>query len=67
LLILVGVLVIGLAALAPRLFRWRKRKALEQTGTPNLSFTKEASPDQDLSLTNEASSDQEKTEPRKAA
>jgi hypothetical protein len=55
LLVLVGVLVIGLAALAPRLFRWRKRKALEQTGTPNLSFT------------NEASSDQEKTEPRKVA
>jgi hypothetical protein len=41
------VLVIGLATLAPFLFRWRKRKILERTDAPNLSLTHEASPDRD--------------------
>jgi hypothetical protein len=55
LLILVAVLVIVLGTLAPLLGRWRKRKMLERTGTPNLSFTKEES------------SDRNKPGPRKAA
>jgi hypothetical protein len=55
LLILVAVLVIFLGTLAPLLSKWRKRKMLERTGTPNLSFTKEAS------------SDRDEPEPRKAA
>ena len=42
-----AVLVIVLGTLAPVLSRWRKRKILERTGTPNLSLTNEASPDQD--------------------
>jgi hypothetical protein len=54
------VLVIALATLAPFLVRWRKRKMLERTGTPNLSLTHEVSSD-------EASSDQDKPEPRKVA
>jgi hypothetical protein len=55
LLISFVVLVIVLGTLVPLLGRWRKRKMLERTGTPNLSFTKEAS------------SDQDKAEPRKVA
>jgi hypothetical protein len=55
LLILFVVLVVALGTLAPLLGRWRKRKILERTGTPNLSFT------------NEVSSDQDKRETRKAA
>jgi hypothetical protein len=55
LLISFAVLVIVLGTLAPLLGRWRKRKILERTGTPNLSFTKEAS------------SDRDKPEPRKVA
>ena len=55
LLISFVVLVIVLGTLVPLLGRWRKRKMLERTGTPNLSFTKKAS------------SDQDKAEPRKAA
>jgi hypothetical protein len=55
LLISFVVLVIVLGTLAPLLLRWRKRKMLERTGTPNLSFT------------NEASSEQDKPEPRKVA
>jgi hypothetical protein len=47
LLILVGVLVIALAAVTPFVVRWRKRKMLERTDAPNLSLTHEASPDQD--------------------
>ena len=47
LLISFVVLVIVLGTLVPLLGRWRKRKMLERTGTPNLSFTKEASSDQD--------------------
>jgi hypothetical protein len=42
-----AVLVIVLGTLAPVLSRWRKRKILERTGTPNLSFTNEASSDKD--------------------
>ena len=49
------VLVIVLGTLVPVLGRWRKRKLLEQTGTPNLSLTKEAS------------SDRDESEPRKVA
>ena len=60
LVLLIGfaVLVILIGVLVPSLSRWRKRRSLEKTGAPNLSFTREAS------------SDQEKTdteEPRKAA
>jgi len=55
LLILIGVLVIALGTLTPLLSRWRKRKMLERTGTPNLSLTKEVS------------SDRDKPAPRKAA
>jgi hypothetical protein len=55
LLISFAVLVIVLATLAPFLGRWRKRKMLARYGTPNLSFT------------NDASSDQDKPERRKAA
>jgi hypothetical protein len=54
-MILLAVLVIALATIAPFLFRWRKRKMLERTGSPNLS------------LTHEASSDRDKPEPRKVA
>jgi hypothetical protein len=55
LLISFVVLVIVLGTLAPLFLRWRKRKMLERTGTPNLSFT------------NEASSERDKPEPRKVA
>jgi len=55
LLISFVLLVIVLATLGPVLFSWRKRKIRERTGTPNLSFT------------NEASSDRDKPEPRKIA
>jgi hypothetical protein len=47
LLIAFAVLVIVLGTMAPLVGRWRKRKILERTGTPNLSFTKEASSDRD--------------------
>jgi hypothetical protein len=60
LMISLVVLVIALATLAPFLVRWRKRKMLERTGTPNLSLTHEVSSD-------EASSDHDKPEPRKVA
>ena len=56
LLILLAVLVIVVATLVPFLSRWRKRRMLERTGAQNLSFTREASPDQDKS-----------DQPRKAA
>jgi hypothetical protein len=46
-LIALGVLVIVIGTLAPLLSRWRKRKFLERTGAPNLSFTREASSDPD--------------------
>jgi hypothetical protein len=43
------VLVIVLGTLTPLLVRWRKGKMLEQTGTPNLSFTNEVNTDRDRS------------------
>jgi hypothetical protein len=55
LLISFVVLVIVLGTLAPLFLRWRKRKMLERTGAPNLSFT------------NEASYERDKPEPRKVA
>jgi hypothetical protein len=55
LLIAFVVLVIVLGTLAPLLGRWRKRKMLQRTGSPNLSFT------------HEVSSDLDKPEPRKVA
>jgi hypothetical protein len=45
LLIFVAVLMVVLGTLVPLLGRWRKRKMLERTGAPNLSFTKEESSD----------------------
>jgi len=55
LLISFVVLVIVLGTLAPLFLRWRKRKMLERTGAPNLSFT------------NEASYERDKPEPQKVA
>ena len=49
LLIAFAVLVIVIGILTPSISRWRKRRSLEQTGAPNLSFTREASSDQDKS------------------
>jgi hypothetical protein len=47
-LLISGVaLVIALGTLVPVLGRWRKQKMLEETGTENLSFTKETSSDRD--------------------
>ena len=46
LLIAFGVLVVVIGTMFPFLSRWRKRKSLERTGAPNLSFTREASSDQ---------------------
>ena len=60
LLIAFVVLVIVLGTMAPLIGRWRKRKMLERTGSPNLSFNHEVS-------TIEASSDIEKPEPLKVA
>jgi hypothetical protein len=45
-LIAFGVLVVVIGTMFPFLSRWRKRKSLERTGAPNLSFTREASSDQ---------------------
>jgi len=47
LLIAFAVVVILLGIFVPLLSRWRKQKSLAQSGTPNLSFTREASSDQD--------------------
>jgi hypothetical protein len=58
LLVALAILVIVIGTLVPFLSRWRKQKSLERTGTPNLSFTSEASSD-------EGKSDQ--PAPRKAA
>jgi hypothetical protein len=60
LVLLIGfaVLVILIGVLVPSLSKWRKRKSLEETGAPNLSFTREASSDQEKT---------DKEEPRKAA
>ena len=49
LLIAFAVFVIVLGILVPSISRWRKRKSLERTDAPNLSFTREASSDQDKS------------------
>jgi len=57
-LIAFALLVIVLGTMVPVFSRWRKRKLLERTGAENLSFTREASSDQDKS---------EKPGPRKAA
>jgi hypothetical protein len=57
-LIAFAVLVIVIGTMVPFLSRWRKRKSLERTGAPNLSFTREASSDQGKS---------DSQEPRKAA
>jgi len=43
LLIALGVLVVAIGTMFPFVNRWRKRKSLERTGEPNLSFTREAS------------------------
>ena len=47
LLIAFAVLVIALGIFVPFLSRWRKQKNMARTDTPNLSFTREASTDQD--------------------
>jgi hypothetical protein len=65
LLISFVVLVIVLGTMAPLVGRWRKRKMLERTGSPNLSFTNEASTTEVAA--SEASADQDKPEPRKVA
>jgi len=66
LLIGFAVVVIVIGTLVPFLGRWRRRKMLEQTGAPNLSFTTEATTPE--ASTQEAISDQDKPEqPRKAA
>lgn len=49
LLIAFAVLVILLGIFVPLLSRWRKQKSLARTDAPNLSFTREASSDQDKS------------------
>jgi hypothetical protein len=43
LLIAFAVLVIVVGTMAPLVGRWRKRKILERTGTPNLSRKKRGS------------------------
>ena len=47
LLIAFAVLVIVLGIFVPFLSRWRKQKNMARTDAPNLSFTREASTDQD--------------------
>jgi hypothetical protein len=44
-LISVAVLVLVLGTLIPVFGRWRKRRTLEETEAPNLSFTNEVAPD----------------------
>jgi hypothetical protein len=64
------VLVVVLGTMIPLLGRWRKRKMLERTGSPNLSFTNEVNTNEvspNEVNTDEASSEQEKPEPRKVA
>jgi hypothetical protein len=46
-LIVVAVVIIVIGTLAPLFGRWRKRKLLERTGSPNLSFSNETPSDQD--------------------
>jgi hypothetical protein len=47
LLIAFAVVVIALGIFVPFLSRWRKQKSMARTDAPNLSFTREASTDQD--------------------
>ena len=65
LLISFVILVVVLGTMAPLIGRWRKRKMLERTGSPNLSFTNDLNPNEVSA--NEANSDQGKPEPRKVA
>ena len=58
LLIAFVVLVIALGTFVPFLNRWRKQKSMARIDAPNLSFTREASTDQDK---------KDSQEPRKAA
>jgi len=57
-----AVLAIVIGTMFPFFSRWRKQKRLEQTGAPNLSFTREVSSDQ--GKTDQPS---DKQGPRKAA
>jgi len=54
------VLVIVIGTTFPFLNRWRKRKNLERTGAPNLSFIREASPGQLKSDQDQGKSDKDK-------
>ncbi len=65
LLITFVVLVVVLGTTAPLIGRWRKRKALERDGSPNLSFTNDETANE--VTTNEANSGRDKPEPRKVA
>ncbi len=47
LLIAFAVLVIALGIFVPFLSRWKKQRSMARTDAPNLSFTREASTDQD--------------------
>jgi hypothetical protein len=59
------ILVILLGTTAPLIGRWRKRKLLERSGAPNLSFTNDVNTN--VVRTDEASSDQKKVESAKVA
>jgi hypothetical protein len=65
LLITFVVLVVVLGTTAPLIGRWRKRKALERDGSPNLSFTNDETTTE--VTTNEAGSGRDKAGPRKVA
>jgi hypothetical protein len=65
LLITFVVLVVVLGTTAPLIGRWRKRKALERDGSPNLSFTHDSNATE--VTTNEADSSRDKAGPRKVA
>ncbi len=65
LLITFVVLVVVLGTTAPLIGRWRKRKALERDGSPNLSFTNDETATE--VTTNEAGSGRDKAGPRKVA
>ena len=60
LLVAFVILVILLGTTAPLIGRWRKRRMLERSGSPNLSFTNEES-------ASEVSDGLDKPEPRKVA
>ena len=59
------VVVIVLGTTAPLIGRWRKRKALERDGSPNLSFTNDSTATELTS--DEAGSGRDKAGPRKVA